>query len=321
MQVTVIIPTYHRPYDLARCFEALKKQTRLADEVIVVVRDTDTETWAFLDSFDASLLHLRSLKVTVTGVVAALNIGLHKARGDIIAITDDDAAPYADWLERIEKTFLADQSIGGLGGKDIVQYGTKILEGERKIVGKVQWFGRVIGNHHLGVGGSREVDVLKGVNMSYRKAAIKGMQFDERMRGSGAQVHFELAFSLTLKQAGWKLVYDPNLIVNHYRGQRFDEDQRDKFNYTALVNHIHNETLSLLEYFSPLQRAVFLVWSVFIGVRNRRGLVQCLRLIPKEGFLSLEKYLAALEGRWRGWRTWQQFSKKASIQTVESKQV
>jgi hypothetical protein len=45
----------------------------------------------------------------------------------------------------------------------------------------------LIGNHHLGVGEPREVDVLKGVNMSYRRTAIADIHFDERMRGTGAQ--------------------------------------------------------------------------------------------------------------------------------------
>jgi len=37
MTITVLIPTYRRPQDLARCLEALQKQTRLADEVLLVV--------------------------------------------------------------------------------------------------------------------------------------------------------------------------------------------------------------------------------------------------------------------------------------------
>ena len=45
MKITVLIPTYRRPKDLGRCLEALQKQTRPADEVLVVVRNTDAETW------------------------------------------------------------------------------------------------------------------------------------------------------------------------------------------------------------------------------------------------------------------------------------
>lgn len=45
MNISVLIPTYRRPKDLARCLEALKKQKRVPDEVLVIVRNTDAETW------------------------------------------------------------------------------------------------------------------------------------------------------------------------------------------------------------------------------------------------------------------------------------
>ena len=63
---------------------------------------------------------MRTVKVNVPGQVAALNAGLDKTQGEIIAITDDDAAPHVDWLERIEARYLADKAIGGVGGRDFL---------------------------------------------------------------------------------------------------------------------------------------------------------------------------------------------------------
>ena len=305
LTISVVIPTYRRPKDLARCLNALKKQKRPADEILVVVRDTDTETWTFFQTFNPEFLPLRTVTVSVCGVVAAMNAGMDVACGDIIAFTDDDAAPHTDWLERIEAHFLSDTNIGGVGGRDWVYHGTQLEEGEREVVGQVQWFGRVIGEHHLGVGEAREVDVLKGVNMSFRRSAIGQMHFDPRMRGTGAQVHFELAFSLSLKRAGWKLIYDPRVAVDHYPAQRFDEDQRNTFNDIALINAIHNETLVLLEHFTPAQRTAFLIWATLVGTRDSLGFLQGLRFLPKEGALAGQKLLASLRGRWQAWETWQ----------------
>ncbi len=304
---TTVIPTYRRPKDLVNCLEALKEQRRPADEVLVVVRDSDSDTWAFLKTFNFSPLPLRTVTVKVSGVVAALGAAFEQAQGDIIAVTDDDAAPHVDWLERIEHYYLSDDRVGGVGGRDWVYLKDNQLinHGNSEFVGLVEWSGRVIGNHHIGVGKAREVDVLKGVNMSFRKTAIAGLCFDERMRGSGAQVHFELAFSLSLKQAGWKIIYDPMIAVNHYPAQRFDEDQRNQFNNLAFSNAVHNETLALLEYLSPIRRAVFLVWSVSVGTREAMGLVQWLRFLPSEGSLAGRKWLASMRGRWQGWHTWQ----------------
>ena len=306
LTISVIIPSYCRPKDLARCLDALKKQKRPADEVLVVVRDTDTETWTFIQTLNPEFLPLRTVTVSVSGVVAAMNAGMDTACGDIIAFTDDDAAPHTDWLERMEAHFLSDSNIGGVGGRDWVYHGTQLEEGEREVVGQVQWFGRVIGGHHLGVGEAREVDVLKGVNMSFRRSAIGQMHFDPRMRGTGAQVHFELAFSLALKRAGWKLIYDPKVAVNHYPAQRFDEDQRTIFNDIALLNAVHNETLVLLENLPSTRRTVFAIWATFVGTRDAPGVLQWLRFLPKEGTLAGQKLLASLRGRWQAWETWQQ---------------
>jgi glycosyltransferase involved in cell wall biosynthesis len=305
MKITVIIPTYRRTQDLERCLTAIHKQARPVDEVVLVVRDSDHETWQFLTTFDPLLLPLRATTVSVPGVVAAMNAGLDVAQGDIIAFTDDDAAPHSNWLAHIEAHFLADDRIGGVGGRDWVYHGKHLEDGVCPVVGQVHWFGRVIGNHHKGVGAPREVDVLKGVNMSFRRQAIQGLHFDRRMLGTGAQVHFEVAFCLSLRRAGWKLIYDPQVGVNHYPAQRFDEDQRHQFNSIAVVNAVHNETLALLEHLSPMQRLAFLFWSALIGTRDAMGLIQWLRFLPSDGWLAGRKLLASWRGRWQGWQTWQ----------------
>lgn len=322
MSITVIVPTYRRPQDLARCLEAVKNQTRSVDEIIVTVRDTDSETWAFLQKFDRQSLPLRIVTVKVTGVVAAMNAGLDVARGDIISFTDDDAAPHTDWLARIEAHFLADKLVGGVGGRDILYQNGRLVQGQKKVVGKVQWFGRAIGNHHLGFGEAREVDILKGVNMSFRREAIGEMRFDRRMKGTGAQVHFELAFCLALKHKGWKLIYDPNVLVDHYSAQRFDEDSREeRFSELAALNRVHNESLILLENLSPLRRTVFILWVVLLGTRANRGLVQSLRFLPHEGLLAATKLLVSYQGLWEGWQTWRQTrieNTKATINRIEA---
>ena len=306
MNITVIVPTYRRQQDLERCLTALKQQTRPADEVLVVVRDTDTETWEFLKTFNVHPLLLHPVTVSIPGTIAAMNMGLNGAKGEIVAFTDDDAVPHVDWLARIESHFLSDSRVGGVGGRDFVYRENHLLDGTREVVGRVQWFGRAIGNHHLGVGGPREVDILKGVNMSFRHSAIQNRRFDLRMRGTSTQTHFEIEFCLALKGAGWKLIYDPAIAVDHYVGKRFDEERRREFNPIAKTNVTHNQTLALLEHLSPLRRVVFLIWAVLVGTGDSPGFLQGLRLLPIEGRLAGQRLLASIQGRWQGWQTWKQ---------------
>lgn len=300
MLITTIIPTYCRPHDLARCLMALERQLRPADEVLVIVRDSDVATWEFLASFDFTLLPIKAITVSVPGQVAALNSALDAATGEIIAITDDDAAPHPDWLQRIESHFLEDTTLGGLGGRDWRYDGTNLLnEQEKEQVGVLQWVGRTIGNHHVGTGKPRQVDILKGANMSYRRAAVAGLRFDDRLLGSGAQVHNDMAFSLAVKRRGWKLLYDPAVSVNHYEGPRLDEDRVGNFISTrsSVFNSGYNEALILVEHLPKVRCLAYILWSFLIGTRQAPGLVQALRFTPRFGATAWQRFLTTQQAK------------------------
>lgn len=275
LSISVLVPTYRRSSDLARCLDAIARQRRQADQVIVVCRDDDFETNALLSSSNDWPFPLHISSVGIPGQVAALNAGLCCVESSIVAITDDDAAPRTDWLFRIEDHFSRDLTVGGVGGRDYV-YGSRPEKTLRR-VGVLQWFGRRIGNHHRGTGAAREVHFLKGANMSFRMEAVGDARFDSRLRGSGAQVHNDFAFSLSIRQCGWKLVYDPAVAVDHYPAQRFDEDQRTERSQAAVSASAYNETLTILEHLPVHRRAAFWVWALLAGTGDLPGLLQCLR--------------------------------------------
>ncbi|KAB7671732.1 glycosyltransferase family 2 protein [Bacillus sp. B1-b2] len=296
METSVIIPTFKRTGDLRRCLIGLERQMIRPDEVIVVVRDTDIETKNFIKGFSSSLT-IKTVFVTMPGQVAALNKGLQSALGEYLCILDDDTIPHTDWLKRIIEIFKQSIEVGGVGGRDWVYHGTTREEGEKDVVGKVLWYGKVVGNHHLGYGNPRDVEVLKGANMSYRSEAIKGLKFDERLLGNGAQVHNDLAFSLSVKKKGWRLIYDPSVSVNHYPADRFDSDQRNIFNKDAYYFSVYNETLILKEFFDTrIRKITFILWSLIIGTSEKPGLLQVIRLASKNKNV-FQKYLINIKTR------------------------
>jgi cellulose synthase/poly-beta-1,6-N-acetylglucosamine synthase-like glycosyltransferase len=307
--ITVLIPTYKRTDDVNRCLHSVLKQSRQPDEVLVIVRDSDEGTRSMLEREFSREPCVKVTTITIPGVVAALNAGLERATGSIIAILDDDTAPRPDWLSRIESHFAGDPRLGGLGGRDWVHQHGRMENGSRHVVGRVQWFGRVVGNHHLGVGSVREVDVLKGCNMSYRREAVDGIRFDVHLKGSGAQVYNDMDFSMCVKKAGWKLVYDPEVAVDHYPAPRYDEDQRNRFNTLAHFNMVHNETIVLLRYLGVWKRIPYLIWAVTVGMTSSPGLIQWIRLMMKRKETANQKLIATMRGRWEGLRTWRSHNK------------
>lgn len=294
-RIAVIVPSYRRPRDLARCLAALAAQERAPRDVIVVARHDDAATHAVLREPPA--LPLRVVTVVEPGVVAALNAGLRVVAADIVAFTDDDAAPRPDWLRRIAAHFAEDAALGGLGGRDWIHQRGALEDGAHSVVGRIGWFGRCRGNHHLGSGAPREVDVLKGVNMAFRTRALDGISFDTRLRGSGAQVANELGVSLAVRRAGWKLLYDPAVAVDHFPAERHDEDRRDGFSADAVANAAFNETLLLAEHFGRLRRLAFMAWALAIGHRAAPGALQWARLLALQPRTATPRFLATLRGR------------------------
>lgn len=299
--ISVIVPTYRRVDALARCLEAVAGQARPADEVIVTVRDTDDATRKFLAAHP--MPSVRIVTVSVPGVVAAMNAGLAAARGDLIALTDDDAAPWPDWLARIEAWFARDPKIGGVGGRDWVYKQGKLEDGVSSNAGRITWFGRVTAGHHHAAGPPAEVAVLKGVNCAYRAAPLRAIGFDTRMAGAGAQVHWELALGLAMRRAGWKLILDPQIGVDHFPAERFDEDRRHGFSSLAQRNGVANETLVLFEHLRGLARLAFLGWAALIGTRSAPGLAQVPRLLLAGERHVPRRWWATARGRVAGLRT------------------
>lgn len=267
----MLVPTWRRPDDLARCLEGLAAQSRPPDEVVVVVRYDDMETWSTLDERPEGQLELRPVSVDAPGVAASVNAGLDAATGEIVAITDDDSVPRPDWLACIVSGFARRADTGGLGGRDWVHEGGRLLDGRRRRVGRVLWFGRVIGNHHLGFGEPSEVDVLKGVNMAFRRRALHGLRVDRTLRGSGMQMHWEIDLCLGVKRAGWTLLYDPAIAVDHFPAARLDEAQRLGLSPSALANEVYNQTYALLKGLRSWRQVTAFGFGLLVGSRQAPG--------------------------------------------------
>lgn len=297
----VLICSYQRPEDLLRCLAALAQQRRPADDVIVVARESDTATLEAVRKRPADGLPLQLLTVTAPGKVCALNAGLEACRTDILSIADDDTIATPNWLALIFDHFVVDPALGGLGGRGRCHDGRAFDDQRRAVVGRLQWFGRPVGNHHLGFGDAQQVDFLKGANMSYRAEAFVTLRFDCRLRGQGAQPHEDFAFSLAVGRAGWKIAYDPAALIKHYTGQR--DEPRHYVSTTPLddaagyFDCCYNKVIALWDELSPTRRMVYAVWGVLVGMRVEPGLVQAVRMTPDQGILAWRRLLICQRAR------------------------
>jgi glycosyltransferase involved in cell wall biosynthesis len=321
MKHTVAIPSYRRPDLLRRALEGLMIQERPVDEVIVAARREDEDTQRVAHELQGKLpINLQI--VEGPGMITPVNRAFDTATGDIVSLIDDDAVPHPDWARRIVEAFDAEPDLAGLGGKDHVFVDGEWWNGQAKVVGIVRWYGLTVGNHHLGFGPRRNVDVLKGANMSFRMAALGKCRMDTRLRGLGAQWCCDLKLCLDLRAQGRRLAYDPAIVVDHYPGPRFDEDKRISFHPSAYENRIFNMTLALLEYLRPPGRMLLLLYAFSIGIKNGYcGALKTVLFWPRLRDVAWKRGLASARGVYAAWKAYKAAAVAPSFRSDDSMEI
>ena len=107
---SVIVPMYRGEY-ITKLVEHLNKQN-LKDFEVIIVDSGENRGDAIHNLCDFKLKYLFKGDI---GAAKARNIGIQYARGDIIAFTDDDCQPDADWLMNA-KSYFENDSLVGLEG-------------------------------------------------------------------------------------------------------------------------------------------------------------------------------------------------------------
>ncbi len=266
--VSVVVPSYRRPSELQRCLAALAAQTVTPDEVIVSCRRTDQQTAAVVSRAGERCSRLRLAWVDAPGVIEAMTAAIASTTGSIVAFTDDDAAPRPEWIGHLIDRFAV-RGVGGVGGRDVVP-GEDDEWRRTADVGRITRWGRMIGNHHLGKGAPRPVATLKGANMAFR---VEALALPANLCGQGAQRHWEVATCLWAVRRGWTLLYDPQLLVDHYPAARFDADRRGNPEGTAVRDASYNLVTSLVSLRPDLVRRRA-AYGVLLGDLGATGVLR-----------------------------------------------
>lgn len=115
-KVTVIIPTYNDSQRLHLCLDALAKQTYPLEllQVLVVDNNSTESCRPIVDQYPFATY----LFEEQPGSYHARNAALaYEPLGEIIAFTDSDCLPEANWLEEAINALMgADDNVGAIGG-------------------------------------------------------------------------------------------------------------------------------------------------------------------------------------------------------------
>jgi GT2 family glycosyltransferase len=210
--ISVIIPNWNGAHHLPTCLDSLHCQTYPNFEVIVVDNGSTDGSLKLLER-DYPEVKVVALPEN-RGFAGGVNVGIRQARGEIIAVFNNDAEADPRWLEELAGG-LARHPEAGMATPKV------LLFDQRDVINTVGDFYRVDGvPGNRGVWQRDEgqfdreeyVFGAAGVAGAYRRAMLDEVGlFDESLFSFCEDV--DLAWRGQL--AGWKCVYVPDAVVYH----------------------------------------------------------------------------------------------------------
>jgi GT2 family glycosyltransferase len=222
-KISVIIVNFNGQDLLAELFQSLAKQSRPADEVIMVDNASVDGSVAYVQQ------HFSWVKVIASTVNAGYaegnNIGLANASGDYIALLNSDTAVDERWLAELIKILDADESIGAAVSKIYLTTNTPTIDcagAEFNNLGFV--WGRGTNEPDRGQFDTvMEVPSLTACAALIRRSAFEGASlFDSKL----FMYYEEFDLGLRLRGKGYSIVYVPTSIVYHKRSQTVSKVNR-----------------------------------------------------------------------------------------------
>lgn len=97
---SMVIPTYNRADSLKKVFDCYAKQTVKFTEIVILDDSTNNETKKLCDKYKKKLKIVYIKKdPNKRGMTISTNIGIKKAKGDIIFLSEDDMMVDKDYVE------------------------------------------------------------------------------------------------------------------------------------------------------------------------------------------------------------------------------
>lgn len=215
-----MIVNWNRRELLRACLHSLARQEGVAFET-VVVDNGSVDGSADLAEAEFGARVIRNLDNR--GFCAANNQGIAAARGELIALLNNDAEAEPGWLAELARACSAAPDIGMAAGKILVwEDPSRIDKAGHLMFPDGQNRGRGTGEPDRGQY-DREEEVLwpDGCAAMYRKEMLDAIGgFDEDFFAYGDDAELGLRGRI----AGWRAVYTPRAVVRHHRGATLGKD-------------------------------------------------------------------------------------------------
>jgi glycosyltransferase involved in cell wall biosynthesis len=260
-RVSVIVPLHRRGPAFERCLAGIVREAGGQHEILVV-SDADP------GPLPTGVAALRTDAARDTSPAEKRDVAVGVAQGEVCAFIDDDAYPAAGWIERALAR-LDDPAVAGVGGPGL----TPPDSGWRERASGAFYESRLgsgsLRFRFLPVGGARDLDDLPAYNLFVRTDALRAIGgWGSRLYGGE-----DTKVCLALVRAGYRLVYDPAVVVHHHRRPIFGPHLRQVGNvgrHRGYFARTLPETSRRPVYFAPTVATAAAAAGILPLVRSRR---------------------------------------------------
>lgn len=270
IEISIIIPVFDQFRFTQACLASLQQHRGGERFEVIVVDDGSTDATAEAVPRIPGIVYLRNKENS--GFIAACNRGAEKARGKYLVFLNNDTLVRSGWLSALHDTFAEDPDVGIAGSKLLYP------DGRLQEAGGIIWqnasgwnYGKFDDPGKPEYNYLREVDYCSAAALMISKALFESVGgFDARY----APAYYEdtdLAFKV--RQAGYKVLYQPLSEVIHYEGatggtdlgtgtKQHQEINRSKFaeNWAdELIKRPVNGDLEFLTKSSPGRKNILMI--------------------------------------------------------------
>ncbi len=216
-KVSVIIPTYNRPYLLSNALESVIEQNYPHLEILVVDGGCCSDTYNVVKDFSVHYPYIHYLKNTQKeGLHGAKNTAINQIQGELFTFLDDDDILLQNALHRLTEIYIQKNKVYGIVLSNRLRSDNKELSG-------------------IGIEESREVDTdefwygkLSGKFFGVVATSLIGKdRFDEELKGRD--------------KVFWNKIYAKSKIFYIHQPMR--------------IYSIHSDSLTASLYYEPLVEA------------------------------------------------------------------